>query len=467
MRFNVEIAMPKKIARREFLNLAGRTLAGSALLANFGRIGTASAASTSGYKALVCLYMTGGNDGFNWLVPVTSSAYSTYAKSRSNLALGASELLVLNGTPSDGNTYGIHPSCPELKTLFNSGKAAFVCNVGPLIQPTTVAQAQTGSVALPPQLFSHVDQATEWMTAYPQSQNRFGWAGRIADVLTAQGASANLAFNINVGGSNYWQGGQTTNPYVLGTSGAPVTNIFNNPYYRGGARATMAKNLLSMGASDHNLMVAEHAGIWQNAISKVALVNSALAAAGNLTTVFPPAATTGNDWGLSQQLHEVARVIKAQSQIGDTRQIFFVQMGGFDTHNGELTTQSQLLEWVSQYVNVFYNAMIEIGQQNNVTLFTMSDFGRTLAANSDGADHGWGNHHLIVGGAVRGGYYGQMPSLVLGGANDFGLGRMVPTTSCDQYAATLAGWFGLSASNLTTVFPNLANFSSSNLGFLG
>jgi uncharacterized protein (DUF1501 family) len=467
MRFNVEAAMQKKIARREFLNLAGRTLAGSALLASMGRISAVSAASTNGYKALVCLYMNGGNDGFNWLVPITSAAHATYANSRTNLAIGASAPLALNGTASDGNTYGIHPSCPDLKTLFNNGKAAFVCNVGPLIQPTTLAQAQAGSVALPPQLFSHVDQATEWMTAYPQSPNRYGWAGRIADVLTAQGTSANLAFNIDVGGTNYWQGGQTTNPYVLGVSGAPVTNIFGNQYYRGGARGTMAKTLLNLGEGDSNLLVAEHSAIWQNAINKVAMVNSALAAAGDLTTAFPAAATAGNDWNLSQQLHEVARVIKAQSQIGDARQIFFVQMGGFDTHNSELTTQSQLLGWVSQYVNVFYNAMIELGQQNNVTLFTMSDFGRTLQANSDGADHGWGNHQMIVGGAVKGGYYGQMPSWALGGANDFGLGRMVPTTSCDQYAATMASWFGLSASDLASVFPNLSNFSSSNLGFLG
>jgi uncharacterized protein (DUF1501 family) len=458
--------MKNKLSRREFVNLAGGALAGTAMLASLGRAGRAMAASTTGYKALVCVYLNGGNDGFNWLVPATTSAYSTYAAGRSSLALPASSLLALNGTASDGNTYGIHPSCPELRTLFNAGNAAFVCNVGTLIQPTTVAQAQSGSVALPPQLFSHIDQSTEWMTAYPQSQNRYGWAGRIADVLAAQGATANLAFNINVGGTNYWQGGQTTNPYVLGVNGAPVTSVFNSKAYRAGARAQTAQSLVTLAASDPNVMVAQHAAIWQNAVSKVSLVNNALSAAGDFTTVFPAPAAAGNDWDLSQQLHEVGRVIKAQSQIGDARQIFFVQLGGFDTHNGELATQTQLLAYVSQYINVFHNAMTEIGQQNNVTVFTMSDFGRTLTSNSGGADHGWGNHHLVVGGAVRGGYYGQMPSLVVGGANDFGLGRMVPTTSVDQYAATLASWFGLSASDLTTVFPNLANFSSSNLGFL-
>jgi uncharacterized protein (DUF1501 family) len=305
------------------------------------------------------------------------------------------------------------------------------------------------------------------MTAYPQSMNRYGWAGRIADVLTAQGNAAKLAFNVDIGGTNYWQAGQTTNPYVLGTSGAPATSIFNNPYYRNGARAQIAQNLLTQAGSDPNLLVSQHAAIWQSAVAKVGLVNNALAAAGDLTTVFPSASAAGNDWGLSQQLHEVARVIKAQSQIGDARQMFFVQMGGFDTHDNELTTQSSLLGYVSSYVNAFWNGMIEIGQQNNVTLFTMSDFGRTLSANNDGADHGWGNHHMVLGGAVQGGkFYGSMPSLVIGGANDFGLGRMVPTTSADQYAATLASWFGIAPTDLATIFPNLSNFSTTNLGFL-
>ena len=459
--------MSHAMSRRKFLSVAGGALAGSTLLGGLGRFGVASAASTSGYKALVCLYLNGGNDAFNWLVPTSASAYATYAASRSNLALSSSSLLALNGTASDGNTYGIHPSCPELRTFFNNGHAAFVCNVGTLIQPTTVAQAQTGSVPLPPQLFSHLDQSTEWMTAYPQSQNRYGWAGRIADLLAAQGVTSNLAVNIVVGGTNYWQNGQATNPYTLGISGAPTTSIFADPYYRSGARAKMAKALLTMAESDSNLMVAQHAAIWQNAINKVTLINSALTAAGDFTTVFPGPASAGNDWNLSQQLHEVGRVIKAQTEIGDARQIFFVELGGFDTHDGELATQSQLLGYVSQYLNVFWEAMNEIGQQNNVTVFTMSDFGRTLQPNNDGADHGWGSHHLVLGGAVQGGYYGQMPSLVLGGANDFGQGRMVPTTSCDQFAATLASWFGLSSSDLATVFPNLANFSTSKLGFMG
>jgi uncharacterized protein (DUF1501 family) len=213
-------------------------------------------------------------------------------------------------------------------------------------------------------------------------------------------------------------------------------------------------------------LVSQYAGIETNAAAKVNLVNAALSSAGDLATVFPAAGA--NDWSLSQQLHEVARVIKAHSQIGDSRQIFFVEIGGFDTHNGELATQQQLLRYVSSYLSAFNTAMKEINMQNNVTTFTMSDFGRTLSSNGNGSDHGWGGHQIVMGGAVKGGaYYGTMPSLVLGGADDFGGGRIVPTTSCDQFAATLARWFGVSATQLPALFPNVANFASPWLGFLG
>lgn len=456
-------------SRRTFLSLAGTTLGGAALFGSASGLRTALAASTSGYKALVCVYLNGGNDGFNWLVPTSSAAYATYAGSRSVLTLGQSSLVALNGTASDGNSYGLHPSCPKLAAHFNAGNAAFVCNVGTLVQPTSVAQAQSGSVTLPLQLFSHADQTAEWMTSEPQSTSRIGWAGRVADLLATQGLTPKLASNINIGGANYWQEGQSTTPYVVSTNGPVTTAQFGNSIYRGGARAQLAQALMSQAAGDSNLMVAQHAAIWKSAGTKYSILNAALAAAGDLTTVFPsPSTDGGQDWQLSQQLHEVARIIKAQNQIGDARQIFFVQLGGFDTHSGELVTQAQQLGYLDSYLDVFWTALGEIGQQSNVTVFTMSDFGRTLAPNNDGSDHGWGSHHLVLGGAVVGGhFYGTMPSLVIGGADDFGAGRLVPTTASDQYAATLARWFGLSSSDLATVFPNLGNFSTSYLGFLG
>jgi len=462
--------MTSRSARRNFLAALGGALGSSTLLGGLAAVHSARASSSvGGYKALVCLYLTGGNDGFNWVVPLSPAAYATYAWSRSTLALAPSSLLPLQGTASDGNVYGMHPGCPELQSLFNTGRAAVVCNVGPLVQPGTVAQARSASLPLPPQLFSHVDQSNEWMIATAQSPERYGWAGRIADLLTAQGGAANLAYNISIGGANDWQAGWATNPYALGIGGAPATAVFENLAYRGGGRAQAAQALLAQAAADPNLLVAGHAAIWQSAGAKAALVGSALASAGDLATTFPPLPSgAANDSRLGLQLHEVARVIKAQSRIGDARQMFFVGLGGFDTHEAQLGTQATLLAYVSRYVGAFWNAMAEINQQPNVTLFTIADFGRTLAPNNAGTDHGWGNHHLVLGGAVRGGrYYGTMPNLEIGGADDFGQGRMMPTTSCDQYAATLAAWFGVAAADLATVFPNLPNFATANLGFLG
>jgi uncharacterized protein (DUF1501 family) len=377
--------------------------------------------------------------------------------------LAQNSLLPLQGAAPNGVTYGLHPSCPELQALFNRGTAAIVGNVGPLIQPTTAAQARAGSVALPPQIFSHLNQMTEWQTGVPQSTEPYGWGGKIADLFVSQGAAANLAFNISLMGANTWQQGQTTNPYTLGVSGATHLNATNESYYRKGLRAQAAQALITQGAGDHNLLVGTASSIFQSAAAKASLMSGVGAA---MTTTFP--ATQTNDWNLSLQLQEVARVISAQAQIGDNRQLFFVELGGFDTHNGELATQQQLLGYVSQYVNAFWNAVTGLGMQNNVTLFTMSDFGRTLTSNGSGADHGWGGHHFVVGGAVQGGqFYGTMPDLTLGGPDDFGHGRLVPTTSADQYAATLSKWFGVADANLNSIFTNLPNFPVRTLGFLG
>jgi uncharacterized protein (DUF1501 family) len=464
--------MKKNLSRRDILRIGGAALGSSAVLGRLTlpRHALAGGSYVSGYKALVCVYLTGGNNGFNMVVPTASSAYATYAASRGNLAVAQSSLLPLDGTASDGNTYGLHPSCPELQGLFNTGKMALVCNVGTLMQPTTVAQAQSGSVPLPPQLFSHIDQTNQWMTCNPQSQQLFGWAGLVADLFASKGVGANLAYNVNVGGTNTWQNGKTTLPYVLGASGAPSLAVLDNPYHLKGAREKVVQALLAQAATDPSLMVSQYQAIVANADAKVSVVTNALAAAGDLTTQFPNNPGDGGQSGdsnLDAQLHEVARVIKANQQFGDARQIFFVQLLGFDTHNGELATQGRLLQYVSGYLNNFWNAMGEIGMQDSVTVFTMSDFGRTLGSNGDGSDHAWGNHQLVLGGAVKGGYYGKMPSLKIGGPDDFSSGRIVPTTSSDQYAATVAQWFGVALSDLPGVFPNLHAFSQPNLGFLG
>ncbi|MGE0189929.1 MAG: DUF1501 domain-containing protein [Steroidobacteraceae bacterium] len=441
--------------------------ASAGMLSTMGEMqnATAATADTSGYKALVCVFLFGGNSSFNWLVPTSSAGYSTYAQSRSNLALSQSSLLPLNGAASDGFSYGLHPSCPEIQTLFNAGNATFICNVGTLVRPATVAQAKAGSVALPPQLFSHIDQQTLWQTSIADSAERYGWAGRVADLYYSQGVRSNLALNINVGTANYWQDGRVTIPYVLGTAGAPTLDILNNTGYRAGARRQASIDLLNQAKVDSNPFVKEYAAVRTNAIGKVSLVQNAFNSIGDLATPFPPFL---GDSDLGAQLHMVARTIKARSQFADGRQIFFVSMGGYDTHNGELATQASLLQILSKNLSSFWDAMGEVGMQSNVTLFTASDFGRSLGSNGDGSDHGWGGHSLVLGGAVQGGrYYGTMPSLAINGANDLGNGRIVPTTSTDQVAATLTRWFGVADADLDSLFPNLPNFSSRNLGFLG
>jgi uncharacterized protein (DUF1501 family) len=451
------------LTRRHLLRLGAGALAASAL--GGARRGFASS-TPSDYKALVCLYLNGGNNSHNWVVPVSQPAYGVYAAGRRELALAQSSLLPLRGAAPNGVTYGLHPSCPELQALFNSGTAAIVGNVGPLIQPTTVAQARAGSVPLPPQIFSHLNQMTEWQTGVPQSVAPYGWAGKIADLFSSQGTTANIGFNISLMGANTWQQGQSTNPYTIGTSGVKPLNATNDAQYRNGLRQQATQALIDQSAGDPNLLVSTAGSIFQSAAAKETLLNNSVAAVGVVTTPFP--APQANDWYLGLQLHEVAQVIKAQALIADNRQMFFVELGGFDTHTGELATQQQLLRYVSQYVNAFWSAMSEIGTQKNVTLFTMSDFGRTLTSNGSGADHGWGSHHFVVGGAVLGGkFYGAMPDLTLGGPDDFGQGRLVPTTSADQYAATLSKWFGVSESNLNSIFTNLPNFPVRNLGFLG
>lgn len=448
-------------SRRDFMRLAAQgTVASTAWLTLGGA--TSTSVDTSGYKALVCIYLAGGNNGFNMVVPTTNAAYATYAASRSNLALPQSQLLPLNGRANDGNAYGLHPMMSEVQALFNAGRVAVLGNVGTLVQPTSVSQARAGSVPLPRQLFSHLDQQTEWMTSLPDRADRTGWAGRIADLYVQQGFSPNLAINVTIGGSNYWQEGGRTMPYTLGAGGAPILSVTANNFYRGGTRAQVAQDLINQAAADANLMTAEFANIEISAASKVATVNNAFQAAGDINTVFPSFTA---DSGLGVQLRQVARAIKARTAL-DSRQIFFVRLGGFDTHNNELSIQNSLLRTLSANIDAFWQAMNEVGAQNDVTLFTMSDFGRSLGSNGDGSDHAWGNHHLIMGGAVRGGYYGQMPDLTVGGANDVGNGRIVPTSSTDQYGATLTRWFGVPDGQLNTVFPNLANFNTRSLSFL-
>ena len=453
-------------------SLASLRLIGAVASPGNGPQGPNSSASIpADYKALVCLFLQGGNDANNLIIPSDSASYAVYAKARSNLALPQTGLLSISPKTPDGRSYSLHPAVPELQNLFSSGKAALMANVGTLVYPTTLAQYNANSIPLPPQLFSHADQQVQWQSSVPDKAITTGWGGRLADLVNAFNSNNQISMSISAAGTNFFQVGSTVTQYAVTTSGAVTfagTNGGNNP-----ARYQTQRDLFAQ--SQPGLFEAAFAGISGSSIDNADFLNTTLAGAPVLQTVFPNTASGASFNSASAQLKMVARLISAGPSLGLKRQIFFVQLGGWDTHasqldptNADAGTHATLLSNISQALNAFYNATVELGVQNQVTTFTASDFGRTFTSNGDGSDHGWGNHQMIVGGAVKGGdIFGKMPSLAIGGPDDTGRGRWIPTTSVDEYAATLATWFGVSATDLSTVLPNIGRFAKPNLGFLG
>ncbi len=450
--------MLRRTNRRGFLQLGLNTLASSSLLATLGGFERAlAAADTSGYRALVCIYLYGGNDAFNLLVPRSTEAYNQYAQSRGGLAVPRMRLLPLRPVTDDGNDYGVHPNCRGIQQLFNEGQLSFVANVGSLVEPVTRSQYLSGSANLPLQLFSHEDQQVQWMTGRSDSSERKGWAGHIADLLAGQGYSPKLSVNISLAGTNIWQSAGDIVPYTMGLNRAPELEVLSF----GGARAETYLKILEQAGAAESLMTQEFAATESRALELGRTINDALAGAPALTTEFPASY-------LGQQMRMAGRMIAARNQLGASRQIFFVGLPGFDTHDDQLQTHPGLLTTLSDALRAFYDATAELGVQDLVTTFTASEFGRTLTSNGDGTDHAWGSHQLVMGGAVRGkSIFGRMPNLTINGPDDVDTGRIIPTQAMDQYAATLSRWFGLSESDLDLVFPNLANFASRNLGFMG
>lgn len=426
-----------------------------------------SATIAGDYKALVCLFLNGGNDANNLIIP-TGSGYAAYATARSNLAIPQDRALAISPKTSDGRTWGLHPAVTELHSLFNNGKAALIGNVGTLVYPTTKAQYTARSVPLPPQLFSHSDQQVQWQHSVPDKPTSTGWGGRVADLVNAFNTNNEISMSVSIAGKNTFQVGAQVAQYAINTGGATTlagstTNL--NPTNLDGIRFRAQKDLFAQ--SQPGLFETAFGTASGDAIVSADLLNSVLSASGTLLTPFP-------NTSVGNQLRMAARLIAASPNLGLKRQIFFVQLGGWDTHAAQLTNTDQttgahatLLSQVSQAVNAFYNATIELGVANQVTTFTASDFGRTFRSNGDGSDHGWGSHHFVVGGAVKGTeIYGKLPTLTINGPDDTGLGRWIPTTSVDEYAATLATWFGVSASDLPIVLPNIGRFAKPNLGFL-
>jgi uncharacterized protein (DUF1501 family) len=456
---------PNESTRREFLRQVACAAVGTTALASTVwdlRLMNAAMAqqAPNDYKALICIFMYGGNDCNNLLVPTDSSTYNTYAAARGSLALPnvghAGGLLPITPLVSDGHSYGIHPSCPELQTLFENNKLAIVCNVGTLIAPITRAEYLAQSVAVPPQLFSHEDQQVQWQTSIPDQRSHTGWGGRCADLLHVLNGASTVSMSISIPGSNTFEIGETVDQFNVSASGTPagLTNLSPS-----GMQAM--KELLAM--PTNNLYQKGFNQITNTAISNNALVTAALAtadAANPITTAFPST-------GLGQQCKMICRLINARNGLGHKRQIFFAAVTGYDTHGDQITPHSNLLTELSKCMKAIYDTTEQMGVAPNVTTFTASDFGRTLPSNGSGSDHGWGGHQLICGGSVAGKkLYGTYPTLVVQGPDDTDLGRWIPKISVDEYSATLAKWFGVTSTDLPTVFPNLKRFAQPDLGFM-
>ena len=419
---------------------------------------SAAPLDTSDYKALICLFLFGGNDANNVIVPHDASGYASYAAARGILAIPQASLLPLTLQNGDGRDFGFHPNLVELQALFNQGKLGLVSNVGTLVAPVTRAQYLAGGAAVPPQLFSHADQSVQWQTSVPDVISKTGWGGRLADVLQSLNAGSKISLNLSIAGTNTFEVGNTVLPYVISPTGSVGLAGFDGSA-NANVRLQAFKDLLAL--PHNNLFEQAYADTVSRSIAANDLLTSALAGIPALQTVFPNS-------NLGSQLNMVAKLIAARTNLGMKRQIFFCSVGGYDTHGDQLTGQGNLFMELSQGLNAFYNATVELGVSSQVTTFTASDFGRTYPTNGSGSDHGWGSHQFVLGGAVKGGrLFGTFPTLAVNGPDDTGQGRWIPTTSVDEFSATLATWFGVSASDLPTVLPNIGRFAHPNLGIFG
>lgn len=443
--------MTIKISRRNFLQFG----AGFGALAAFGNLGflrAAKAASTGDYKALVCVYLAGGNDGHNTVVPVAGSQYQAYTNIRGGLALAPNNL-----TSYLGNTnYALHKSLAEMAELFNSKKLAIVANVGNLVKPTTKNDLSN----LPTQLFSHFDQMVQIQTGAANSSLGTGWGGRVADAVKAANALGNFPDAISVADTVlFCTGGQIKSAKLQPGNDLSQTAMTFYPQTAANARALAQKEILAIPKSTE--LAKEADKVFADALDLNPILKNAQGNPG-FSVQFPLT-------GIGKQLKEIARLIGLRGTLQMNRQVFFCQLDGFDTHTSQDWTHANLLQQLSQALSAFYSATQEMGVANQVTTFTTSEFGRTLQPSLTGSDHGWGNHHLVLGGATAGGsIYGTFPQTALGGADDYDFrGITIPTTSFAQYGATLAKWFGVTdAVQLDALFPPLANFADRDLGFM-
>jgi uncharacterized protein (DUF1501 family) len=431
------------------LGMAGATLSSSLLQLGLAR---AVAAQDAGdYRALVCILLAGGNDSYNMLVPDDADQYQEYASIRSDLALPRQDLLSLSATTAAGRRYGLHPGMSALQSLFNAGDAAMLCNVGTLVEPFDAAAVESGA-PLPLGLFSHADQIQQWQTSIPDVRSAQGWGGRIADLLQGGDPANGISMSISLSGSNVFQSGASSSEYAVSAEGdgAIGLNGYDNGTPEGDFRKSIVDALLAV--NHEHILRREYSGRLEAAVQAQQVFTAALA-------TVPPFATPFSPGPFSQSLRQIARIIAAREELQATRQTFFITVGGWDHHDDVLDNQAAMLPGIADGLLEFRNALVEIGMLQQVTTFTISDFGRTLTSNGKGSDHGWGGHHIVMGGGVQGGqFYGDYPLIQPASPLDMGRGRYAPTTAVDQYFAELALWFGVSPGKLSTVLPNIGRF---------
>jgi uncharacterized protein (DUF1501 family) len=471
-------------SRREFLRTTACALGGMALASSidtFSVVQALTPQAATGYKALVCIFLNGGNDGNNMLVSLdqyngpAGSTVEGYSNVRATSGLAIPQADLLPVSPVSGGSYGFHPNMPQVRDLFNQGKLAVLCNNGPLVEPLTRTTYQNGTGKKPLQLFSHSDQVGLFQTAIANSVSQTGWGGRLADRTNGLNGVATFPSNVSIAGINLLLTGVDTRQLAVADANTSLANVLQLNNGSGSSSSDNSARLAAFNALrtlDNNFKLVK-------AVSDTR--SSSMQTDAALSSVNPTLATAFPNTSLGRQLRQVALLIKACTDpltgINMKRQIFFTQIGGFDTHSAEINGQGNLLTQLSQALGAFYAATVELGVQDNVTAFTMSDFGRTFqpagtGITQVGTDHAWGNHQLIAGGSVLGHtFYGAYPTLRLGGPDDTDggsspRGRWIPSSSVEQYAATLATWYGLSTADLPAVFPLIGRFATPNLGFM-
>lgn len=444
--------------RRQFLLHAG-AIGAAASLGQLGSL-TARAQTTGDYRALVCIFLAGGNDANNTLIPIDSTGYAGYSKVRGSLALAQSSLLPL-AESSGSALYGLHPQLAALQSAWSAGQLAVVHNVGTLLQPMSKAEYLDVSVAKPYSLFSHIDQQHQWETVSSASEGVTGWGGRLTDQLATYNSAAQVPAMISTSGNNLFVTASASQALSIPVSGSFGLRGFSTSA-ADSARRTALQQLLQIDR-EGDLMTASQ-DVISNALQASTVLNPVLTA----TTGLSVTAFNGLTTGIAKQLLAVARIIEARASLGAGRQVFMVTLGGFDTHTNELATQNSLFGQLSPALAAFQSALTAMGAASSVTTFTLSDFSRTFKPNTGGGtDHAWGSTAFVMGGAVKGGHYGTAPTLELGSDDDEGSqGRWIPTTSVDQYAGALAGWMGASSTALASVLPNLSAFPAGALDFL-